>query len=57
MSGKVQSTIRQPGTCAVGSSASRFVVHLELRVGHALAEGRLSGEGSSSSNVAALETG
>ena len=57
MSGKVQSTIRQLGTGAVRSTASRFFVRLELREGHALAEGQLSGEGSIRCNVAAFETG
>lgn len=53
MRGKIQSTIRQ----AESGTVSRVFLRLELRAGHALAEDRLSGEGSIGSNEVAFETG
>ncbi len=57
MSGKIQSTIRQSESGTVSGAVSRFILGLELRAGHALAEDRLSGEGSIGSNEVAFETG
>ena len=57
MSGKIQSTNCQRETDPVNGKGNRFFERLELRAGHALAECRLSGKGSISSNVIAFETG